>query len=65
MTQVRTIARDELKRMLDQRGDFHFWNVLTDDYFHGEMIPGSHRVPLDLVGRHVAHSRVPKDGVGR
>lgn len=61
MTQARTIARDELKRMLDQGGDFYLWNVLTDDYFHGEMIPGSHRVPLDRVGRHVAHSRVPKD----
>lgn len=35
-------------------------NVFTDEYFHGEMIPGSHRVPLDLVGRYVAHNRVPK-----
>ena len=61
MTQVRTIARNELKRMLDRGGDFHLWNVLTDDYFHGEMIPGSHRVPLDEVGRHVARSHVPKD----
>ena len=61
MTQVRTIARDELKRMLDRGGDFYLWNVLTDDYFHGEMIPGSHRVPLEQVGRQVAHTHVPKD----
>jgi rhodanese-related sulfurtransferase len=61
MTQVRTIAKNELKWMLDHGGDFHLWNVLTDDYFHGEMIPGSHRVPLDQLGRHVARSRVPKD----
>ena len=61
MTQARTITRNELKRMLDQGGDFRLWNVLTDDYFHGEMIPGSHRVPLDRLERHVAHSHVPKD----
>jgi len=35
--------------------------VLTDEYFHGEMIPGSHRVPLDRVGRHVTRNHVPKD----
>lgn len=61
MTQIRTVEKNELKWMLNQGGDFHLWNVLTDDYFHGEMIPGSHRVPLDQVERHVADSDVPKD----
>ena len=28
-----------------------FWNVLTTDYFAGELIPGSRWVPLDRVGR--------------
>ncbi len=30
------------------------WNVLTDDYFAGELIPGSRRVPLDRIGREAA-----------
>lgn len=29
----------------------HFWNVLTDDYFTGEMIPGSRRVRVTEVVR--------------
>lgn len=36
-----------------------FWNVLTDDYFTGELIPGSRRVPLDRVGREAVE--LPKD----
>jgi rhodanese-related sulfurtransferase len=31
-----------------------FWNVLTDAFFTGEMIPGSRRVPLDTLGEHTA-----------
>jgi quercetin dioxygenase-like cupin family protein len=30
MTEIQTITTNELKRKLDQRGDCHFWNVLTD-----------------------------------
>ena len=46
MTEIQTITTNELKRKLDPGGDFHFWNVLTDKYFHGKLIAGSHRVPL-------------------
>jgi rhodanese-related sulfurtransferase len=37
------------------------WNVLTDDYFTGQMIPGSRRVPLDHVGREVAALALARD----
>lgn len=61
MAEVQTITTEDLQRKLNQGGDFHFWNVLTDEYFHGEMIPGSHRVPLDRVGREVSQTNLPKD----
>ena len=61
MADIQTITTEDLKHRLDQGGDFHFWNVLTDEYFHGELIPGSHRVPLDRIGRESATNHVPKD----
>jgi rhodanese-related sulfurtransferase len=61
MAEVNTITTQELSRKLEQGGDFHFWNVLTDEYFHGELIPGSHRVPLDEIGREVAAMNLEKD----
>src|SRR3712207_2209943 len=62
MADIRTISTDELRQRLAQpRSGLQFWNVLTDDYFAGEMIPGSRRVPLDTIGREVAESGVGKD----
>ena len=58
-TAVRTIGTGELHQRLAQGATFLFWNVLTDDYFKNEMIPGSRRVPLDKVGRVAAG--LPKD----
>jgi rhodanese-related sulfurtransferase len=61
MTDIRTLSVDELRERLAQpRGHLHFWNVLTDEYFAGEMIPGSRRVPLDKLGREVAESGLEK-----
>src|SRR3712207_8343122 len=41
-------SADELRARLAQpHAQLQLWNVLTDDYFAGEMIPGSRRVPLD------------------
>ncbi len=61
MTDIRTLSTDELRERLAQpRGQLHFWNVLTDEYFAGEMIAGSRRVPLDKLGRQVAESGVDK-----
>ena len=50
-TAVRTIGTDALHQRLLAGDRLEFWNVLTDDYFKGEIIPGSRRVPLDRVGR--------------
>jgi rhodanese-related sulfurtransferase len=61
MSQIRLIALDELTRELEQGTITELWNVLTDDFFTGEMIPGSRRVPLDQVGRTVATTRIPTD----
>jgi hypothetical protein len=59
MTDVRTIATGDLCNRLDQTTKFEFWNVLTDKWFTGEMIPGSRRMPLDTIEQRVAD--VPKD----
>ena len=55
------VTLDALTRALADGRVAEFWNVLTDDYFTGAMIPGSRRVPLDQIGRAVAESRLPKD----
>lgn len=41
----------ELLDMLKHNAVSEFWNALTDEYFKGELIPGSRRVPVDRVGR--------------
>ncbi|HEU4565743.1 MAG TPA: rhodanese-like domain-containing protein [Gemmatimonadaceae bacterium] len=61
MTQVRIITIDELTRALEQRAVAELWNVLTDDYFTGEMIPGSRRVPLDTIGRELSGAGLARD----
>ena len=52
-----TLAQLTAARVGDEVAEF--WNVLTDDYYTGELIPGSRRVPLDRVGREA--SELPKD----
>ncbi len=62
MTDIRTLSTDDLRaRLAEDRQGLELWNVLTDDYFHGEMIPGSRRVPLDAIGREVAESAFRRD----
>lgn len=51
MSNGTTLTTDDLDRRLHQRGAFIFWNVLTEEYFSGELIPGSLWVPVDTVGR--------------
>ena len=60
-TAVRTIETDELARALNGDVNLHVWNVLNDDYFKGEMIPGSRRVPLADLKERLAVSTLPKD----
>ena len=61
MSEIKTISSAELEERLKAGGAIEFWNVLTDEYFHGELIPGSRRVPLDTVGREVREKRLPTD----
>ena len=58
---VRTISTQELRQLLDSKRSFEFWNVLTDEWFSGENIPGSRRVPLDKVGREVRATNLPRN----
>ena len=44
---VRTISTQEVHQLLDNKRPIQFWNVLTDEWFKGENIVGSRRVPLD------------------
>lgn len=39
MTKAKTISTEQLQQRLEQGNSLHFWNVLTDGYFKGEMIP--------------------------
>lgn len=51
MSTHKTITTSELDGRL-QKGEIpHFWNVLTDDFFTGEIIPGSRRVRVSEVVR--------------
>ena len=59
MLDARTISTDELRQRLDHGHIAHLWNVLTSQYFTGEIIPGSNRMPLDTIGH--ATISVPKD----
>ena len=52
MSAVKTISTTELDARLREGGRLEFWNVLMDEYFNGELIPGSRRVPLDRVEAH-------------
>ena len=60
-TAIATISTaDLLQRFTDDVG-LHLWNVLTDEYFKGELIPGSRRVPGDRLGEAVRRSTLAKD----
>ena len=54
MTTARTIDVNELASALAASDVDECWNVLTEDYFSWELIPGSRWVPLDRIGREVA-----------
>jgi len=61
MSDIKTISIGELEEKLRAGGPFEFWNVLTDEYFGGELLPGSRRVPLDQVGREAHEAKIAKD----
>lgn len=61
MSDLPQITTEALAARLAVAAPFHFWNVLTDDYFHGEFIPGSQRLPSDRIGKEVARLALAKD----
>jgi rhodanese-related sulfurtransferase len=58
---VKAISTQEVRQLLDSKRAFQFWNVLTDEWFKGENISGSRRVPLDKVGNEVRSTNLPKN----
>lgn len=58
---LRTISTQDVRQLLDSKLPMQFWNVLTDEYFEGENIAGSRRVPLDRVGRRVRATNLPRN----
>ena len=58
---VPTISREELIEKINNGERVEFWNVLTDEYFNGELITGSRRVALDQIGREVSTTQLSKD----
>jgi len=58
---VKTISTQEVRQLLDSKRSFQFWNVLTDEWFKGENIAGSRRVPLDKVGNEVRSTNLPRN----
>jgi rhodanese-related sulfurtransferase len=58
---VETVSTDELRELLNNKRPSQFWNVLTDEYFKGENIAGSRRVPLNKVGSEVRSTNLPKN----
>lgn len=53
------ITINHLVELLRRRAVEEFWNVVADDDFTGELIPGSRRVPIDRIARESV--RLPRD----
>jgi rhodanese-related sulfurtransferase len=60
-TAIATISTTELAQRLRDDVGVHVWNVLTDEWFKNELIPGSRRVPVDGMGEAVRRSTLAKD----
>lgn len=58
---IATITTTELTQRLADDVGLHVWNVLTDEYFTNELIPGSRRVPVDHLGDALRRSTLAKD----
>ena len=58
ITDHNIITINQLVQLLAWHAIEEFWNVLADDSFTGELIPGSRRVPIDrIVGESARLSR--------
>jgi len=61
MENIVSITKTELQNKLNSNKNFYFWNVLTDDNFKGELIPGSTWVPLDRIDRKIKDSNISEN----
>jgi rhodanese-related sulfurtransferase len=61
MTNPRIVSLAEFIAALRTADRERLWNVLTADYFTGELVPGSRWVPLDRIGREVAAHNLDRD----
>ena len=55
------ITLAELQDRMTSAKETLVWNVLTPQYFRGEMIPGSEWIPLDTIGREVKTRGIARD----
>jgi rhodanese-related sulfurtransferase len=53
------ISIHHLVELLRRHAIEEFWNVVADDDFTGELIPGSRRVPVDRIA--LESARLPRD----
>ena len=58
---ITTISTTDLAQRVRDDVGLHVWNVLSDDYFKGELIPGSRRVPVDHLGEALRRPSLAKD----
>lgn len=58
---MKTITTEELKGRIGADLGLHVWNVTTDEYFKGEMIPGSRHVPADRLSEALKGASLAKD----
>jgi rhodanese-related sulfurtransferase len=54
MPNVRTLSTEDLRQRLGEGNGLQVWNVQTDQFFSGELIPRSRRVSLDTLEQHAA-----------
>ena len=59
MKDVRVLSTADLQQGLDRDSGLHVLNVQTDQFFVGELIPGSRHIPLDGIEQGVR--ALPKD----
>jgi len=61
MSRLHIISANELDTLIAENSVVEFWNVLTDEYYTHELIPGSRHVPVDRVGRELTALGLSKD----
>jgi len=58
---MKTITTQDLKTRISQDIGLHVWNVTTEEWFKGEMIPGSRHIPLGKLPGALKSASLPKD----